>query len=41
MAIVITLQEYLDKSVIEYDVLPHAHTETSLDTAQTAHIPSE
>jgi len=38
MAIAITLQEYLDKSGIEYDVLPHAHTKTSLDTAQTTHI---
>ena len=41
MAIAITLQEYLDKSGIEYDVLPHAHTETSLDTAQKTHIPPE
>ena len=41
MAIAITLQEYLDKSGIEYDVLPHAHTETSLDTAQNTHIPPE
>ena len=41
MAIAITLQEYLDKSGIEYDVLPHAHTETSLDTAHKTHIPPE
>ena len=41
MVIAITLQEYLDKSGIAYDVLPHAQTETSLDTAQTAHITSE
>jgi Ala-tRNA(Pro) deacylase len=41
MAIAITLQEYLDKSGIEYDVLPHAHTETSFDTAQKTHIPPE
>jgi len=41
MAIAITLQEYLDKSGIQYDVLPHAHTETSIDTAQTTHIPPE
>ena len=41
MAIAITLQEYLDKSGIDYDVLPHTHTETSLDTAQTTHIPPE
>ena len=39
MAIAITLQDYLEKSGIEYDVLPHTHTETSLDTAQTTHIP--
>ena len=41
MAIAITLQQYLDKSGIEYDVLSHGHTETSLDTAQTTHIPPE
>ncbi len=41
MAIAITLQEYLDKSGIEYDVIPHTHTETSLDTALTTHIPPE
>lgn len=41
MAIAITLEEYLDKSGIEYDVLPHAHTETSLDTAHKTHIPPE
>jgi Ala-tRNA(Pro) deacylase len=41
MAIAITLQEYLDKSGIKYDVLSHAHTETSLDIAQTTHIPPE
>jgi len=39
MAIAITLQEYLDKSGIEYDVLQHTHTETSLDTAKATHIP--
>jgi Ala-tRNA(Pro) deacylase len=41
MAIAITLQQYLDKSGIVYDVLPHAHTQTSLDTAQTTHVPPE
>ena len=41
MAIAITLQQYLDKSGIEYDVLSHGHTETSLDTAQTSHIPPQ
>jgi len=41
MAIAITLQAYLDKSGIHYDVLSHTHTETSLDTAQTTHISPE
>ena len=41
MAIAITLQQYLDKSGIDYDVLPHTLTETSIDTAQTTHIPPE
>lgn len=41
MAIAITLQEYLDNSGVEYDVLPHAHTETSLNTAHKSHVPPE
>lgn len=41
MAIAITLQQYLDKSGIEYNVLPHTHTETSLSTAQTTRVPPE
>ncbi len=41
MAIAITLQQYLDQNGVEYEVLPHAHTQTSLDTAHTSHIPAE
>lgn len=41
MAIAITLQQYLDQSGVEYEVLPHSHTQTSLDTAHASHIPAE
>lgn len=39
MAIAMTLQNYLDKEHIEYDVIKHAHTLCSSETAQAAHIP--
>jgi Ala-tRNA(Pro) deacylase len=40
MAIAITLQQYLDQQGISYDVVPHRHTETSMDAANTAHVPA-
>ena len=39
MAIAMTLRDYLDKEHIEYDVIEHAHTHCSSETAQAAHIP--
>ena len=39
MAIAITLQEYLQKNDIHYDVLPHVYTHTSLGTARAANVP--
>lgn len=41
MAIAITLQEYLDKSGIDYDVLPHSRTTSSISTAKAAQIPGD
>jgi len=38
MAIAITLQEYLDDSGIEYEVLPHTYTTTSMNTALASRI---
>ena len=41
MAISITLQEYLNKCGVSYEVIPHSHTTTSLNTAETLPIPHE
>lgn len=38
MAIAISLQEYLDSNGIDYDVLPHARTDSSISTAKASHI---
>jgi Ala-tRNA(Pro) deacylase len=39
MAIATTLINYLDKRGISYNLVEHAHTTTSYDTAHAAHIP--
>ncbi len=39
MAVAITLQEYLDRWGVEYEVLRHKHSSSSLETAEAAHIP--
>ena len=39
MAIANTLKAYLDRHDIPYDLVRHAHTESSLDSAFSAHIP--
>ena len=39
MAIAKTLQEYLRKQGISYEVLTHSHTTSSMKTAEAAHIP--
>ena len=41
MAIAITLEEYLEELGISYDMVTHAHTDTSMETAQAAHIPGD
>lgn len=38
MAIALTLRKYLDDNGVAYDVLPHSHTSSSMNTAQSAHI---
>lgn len=38
MGIAITLQDYLDKSGIDYDILPHSHTTSSIGTAKVTGI---
>lgn len=39
MAIAKTLKHYLDKHAIPYDMVHHSHTESSLDSAFSAHVP--
>ena len=39
MAVAMTMQDYLNRWGVEYEVLPHMHTSSSLETAEAAHIP--
>jgi Ala-tRNA(Pro) deacylase len=41
MAIAMTLKEYLNRLGVEYEVVPHTHTDTSMRSAQEAHIPGD
>lgn len=40
MAIAMTLNEYLSKKNIEYELVKHRHTDASLDSSRSAHVPS-
>lgn len=41
MAIAMTLQEYLNRWGVDYEVVPHTHTISSLETAEAAHVPGD
>jgi Ala-tRNA(Pro) deacylase len=41
MAMARRLQWYLDSRGVPYEVLPHAHTSTSLETARAANVPDD
>ena len=41
MAISITLAEYLENEGIAYDLVVHPHTSSSLESAESAHIPGD
>jgi Ala-tRNA(Pro) deacylase len=41
MAMSLTLQHYLNGLGVDYDVLPHPYTTTSMDTAQAGRIPGD
>lgn len=41
MAIAISLQEYLKDNAIDYEVLPHPYTTSSMSTAEAAQISGE
>lgn len=39
MAIALTLQQYLAEHAINYDLLPHSPTQSSMRTAEASHVP--
>lgn len=39
MAIARTIKTYLDERGVDYDTVEHAHTETAVDSAKSAHVP--
>ena len=39
MEIAKTLEEFLDLNGVEYDMLMHRHTDSSINSAHAAHIP--
>jgi Ala-tRNA(Pro) deacylase len=41
MAVAITLQHYLERLGVEYELVQHPYTETGLDTAERAQIPAD
>lgn len=41
MAISMTLAEYLDNEGISYDLVAHPYTHSSLESAESAHIPGD
>ncbi|HEC20778.1 MAG TPA: YbaK/EbsC family protein [Gammaproteobacteria bacterium] len=41
MAVATTLREYLDRWGVDYEVVPHARTSSSLETAEAAHVPGD
>lgn len=41
MAVAATLREYLNRWGVEYEIIPHARTGSSLETAEAAHVPGD
>jgi len=41
MGIAITLKDYLRSHHADFEVMPHAHTGCSIDTASSAHVPGD
>ena len=40
MVVTVTLQHYLDRMGVDYEVIAHPYADTGLDTAERAHIPA-
>jgi Ala-tRNA(Pro) deacylase len=38
MAMALTLRKYLAENDVAYDIIPHTHTNSSMNTAQSAHV---
>lgn len=41
MAVAMTMQDYLDRWGVDYDLVTHPHTGSSQETAEAAHIPGD
>ena len=41
MAIALTLRQYLADRGVEYDLMPHEFTQTSMRTAEASHVPGD
>jgi Ala-tRNA(Pro) deacylase len=41
MATAARLKSYLDEQAVEYELVPHPHTDTSMATAAAAHVPGD
>ena len=41
MSLAHTLQEYLEWEEVNYDVIPHPYTQSSLETARITHVPAQ
>lgn len=41
MTISSTLNEFLNRQKVAFELIPHPHTSNSLDTAQQAHVPAD
>ncbi|MBV6286711.1 aminoacyl-tRNA deacylase [Pseudomonas aegrilactucae] len=41
MRMAITVQRHLDKAHCDYDIVPHPHSHTSLESARSAGVPAE
>jgi Ala-tRNA(Pro) deacylase len=41
MAISVTLEEFLKQHHAQYELIPHPHTASSMETAEQAHVPGQ
>lgn len=41
MSVAATVRSYLDQRSVDYSVVPHPHTRSSMDTAAAAHVPGD